>query len=1461
MEHSYEDNTMSDTFLCPALVDLSRPFSSVFDFQDALRFALSCQVEEEREKERERERDYDSGDSLSAVKAIILQLPRQALVFLNNPSRLLERIRSHPTIPLGGSVTATFNLSPDCPTEFIELQLANSSQLNSIVREIQALPLEPPGFQQIFFYCRFSTLLVRLQSSSLAKSLLDDFSTLSGVNSSNLVTLNDHCCLDSRWSSKLKLEEVTKRLKRTGETLCSVLQGILSLLPEQPCLLGVHISLKNETLKDEYSSDLTLVCCTHHDAEIIRNLGCIELGSIGKLVLQSQLEIFSQCGSISSDDETHASESVQSKMSECILFWDLDTFPLPKSTLLNNFSVFEQSLRQLMRLSGVELLQSGNYMFLTDPSIACRNSILGDISRRFEVICMTHRIGTVTAMKKEIDSLIRRSKDKEKKYTICCVTLDIEFKTILNNLSVEGYSDWILCSYTGVPSPLVDIAPKSLSWEIHEVYQDILEEDNRNKKKSNQGKISNDKTEFNHSLTSSRKDLRPRDGHLESKNIPSKPLSSREYFFKSVRVSRFSMAAHLNNLIKWKDEDPTFLSADPLEDVLYDNDAESQIEVSIDRDKRKQKIIVSGESEESVKSKVTLVENLLAQLASNRKVLRMHGWKAPHREAMMGSIPLNNVSQMYRTTVVFHVTDGHIVSEMMSTSEIGILRMSEYLKSLQPLEAKWKFETRYLIPEPRIRFWNSIRNKYAVMFEKSVVKGMLEVQAWGFGSLLQDVFTEVQSAAAGRPIPPTTILSHPAQNTPAVPDKSNGITCDNLQIAEYRFKDSDAAQFYLTYEDMYQRFLAHSFRVSVSIAPISLPREVVMNECLILDIRGRPDDISATTNYLDYLRHDLNCREVLISSADEKTYIEIEELKDNYLRGFVQEAIRLTSQNEDPLNCPGLISIRVVPPQGLKKLNFPINVTVYVCESSNTAQLHGNRSGQSPKMKRILDQFHSLSRVDKFFDWTPCTLTAHRGLIVEPPMFDHVADSTSLSDYVSEDVKQWLSSMSSPVSPLSAQFSLAESLLDSDSFISPRKSYTDVVKSSVGPPSILPSLSTDSEVKNEPYKRTVHWPHSSFRYMFLGERMKKFIHETVQKIQSRSGDAVAVTCPYRDKKDASVCILLEGPQSAVDDAVILFNQMLAGVLEELRCMTLILSGTQYSCLTAQDLGKVKAIQGSAGVHVMLNPNPTDHQNSIATIDLRHLENSLIKADEIVRVRIPGFNKRQVDISVMSAPAEAPGWTWGVSTLFAVLEKDDDCGLTKQEVDKLNHGEVLVTSDFESRKTILRARISTPSHSSSTMIRSLSGMPTEKLLSNVISRGLAQADILAVNGIAVIAPDTLTELSSLGSDRIRTVTVSSIVDHVRTHQLFHLDRIVCLEVIRPNTSFAGPYHSVMAETLCRLIKDSNETKVTVCNDPTCSAIVGKKKYESLNDTTHTIILKGIEECLQTSLEEIKEIIAR
>jgi hypothetical protein len=277
-----------------------------------------------------------------------------------------------------------------------------------------------------------------------------------------------------------------------------------------------------------------------------------------------------------------------------------------------------------------------------------------------------------------------------------------------------------------------------------------------------------------------------------------------------------------------------------------------------------------------------------------------------------------------------------------------------------------------------------------------------------------------------------------------------------------------------------------------------------------------------------------------------------------------------------------------------RKITFPFEVTIFVAESSYSSRLHG-RGEQSPKMTRVLEHYRSFlvqGALRRSPDWT--SSFPQRGLIVEPPGFSDI-ENDSGGDFVSEDIRQWLSSMSSPCS--SGQFSLTDSMLDSDSFYSPRKSYTDVLKSSGS--SLSVTISLDSDPRFESYKRwilfilfnnfcdrTVHWPHSSFRYMFLGERMKTFIHEIVQVIRSRYGESVVVTCPYRDKKDASVCILLEGPQVAVDDSILLFNHMLSEVLEQLRCMTLILSGTQFTCLTAQDLVKVKAVQGSAGVHVM-----------------------------------------------------------------------------------------------------------------------------------------------------------------------------------------------------------------------------------------------------------------------------------
>jgi hypothetical protein len=118
-------------------------------------------------------------------------------------------------------------------------------------------------------------------------------------------------------------------------------------------------------------------------------------------------------------------------------------------------------------------------------------------------------------------------------------------------------------------------------------------------------------------------------------------------------------------------------------------------------------------------------------------------------------------------------------------------------------------------------------------------------------------------------------------------------------------------------------------------------------------------------------------------------------------------------------------------------------------------------------MTRVLEHFRSFlvhHGALRPSEWAPSF--PQRGLIVEPPGFsDEKSDPGG--DFVSEDVRQWLSSMSSPCS--SSQISLTDSMLDSDSFYSPKKSYTDVLKSSGS--SLSVTISMDSDLRPDFYKR------------------------------------------------------------------------------------------------------------------------------------------------------------------------------------------------------------------------------------------------------------------------------------------------------------------------------------------------------------------------------------------------------
>jgi hypothetical protein len=58
----------------------------------------------------------------------------------------------------------------------------------------------------------------------------------------------------------------------------------------------------------------------------------------------------------------------------------------------------------------------------------------------------------------------------------------------------------------------------------------------------------------------------------------------------------------------------------------------------------------------------------------------------------------------------------------------------------------------------------------------------------------------------------------------------------------------------------------------------------------------------------------------------------------------------------------------------------------------------------------------------------------------------------------------------------------------------------------------------------------VHWPHPSFRFMFLGEPLKSQLSELLHKHRVKG---VGITTPFRDKGNPSACLSIEGKSSSL----------------------------------------------------------------------------------------------------------------------------------------------------------------------------------------------------------------------------------------------------------------------------------------------------------------------------------------
>jgi hypothetical protein len=103
----------------------------------------------------------------------------------------------------------------------------------------------------------------------------------------------------------------------------------------------------------------------------------------------------------------------------------------------------------------------------------------------------------------------------------------------------------------------------------------------------------------------------------------------------------------------------------------------------------------------------------------------------------------------------------------------------------------------------------------------------------------------------------------------------------------------------------------------------------------------------------------------------------------------------------------------------------------------------------------------------------------------------------------------------------------------------------------------------------EPSSRAVlRWPHLSFRFMFLGDPLKRQLSDLVARCRAVG---VTIQSPYRDKTDQAACLMIEGPQESVGVTAKAISGFLVSILSRMCSVKVMLSAAQRERLTASEL--------------------------------------------------------------------------------------------------------------------------------------------------------------------------------------------------------------------------------------------------------------------------------------------------
>lgn len=407
--------------------------------------------------------------------------------------------------------------------------------------------------------------------------------------------------------------------------------------------------------------------------------------------------------------------------------------------------------------------------------------------------------------------------------------------------------------------------------------------------------------------------------------------------------------------------------------------------------------------------------DVISLLTKNRKVCHLsENWGAEHREAIMGSLPLQEKICSLHVAVVFHFTDGHVVVEMVSSSNSAMKKMKKFLQSLSPTNVLWEFPLKNPgLSPPRLQFWNELRYNFAVLVSDNIESRqngtkVMKIQAVGFkgDEFISGAYDILSQVADGReksinlrrdndPDENVQRQQRGAIHGPEEAQKKGVGTSSSYAssgpspvIAVYKFKAKDrhASHFFSSYEKMFQRFFLKKHNVSITCFCTTEPSVSSTTKCTgdvphgnrpadsksgegglcMLDMRGgSPAGMNAVKHYLSHMMERLAVQQVLFEQVSSQQYERIVQAKQHGIQAFFGQAYGAKEGALDPLAHGELLSLRMEPPllhvHGAREgVSFPVDVVVFVCSPTATSSNGGHQ--HSNKGKMLMDTFRQLKR-------------------------------------------------------------------------------------------------------------------------------------------------------------------------------------------------------------------------------------------------------------------------------------------------------------------------------------------------------------------------------------------------------------------------------------------------------------------------------------------------------------------